>query len=194
MARANHSGNNRDEHVKVTTQRKPGFLERLGETTGGMLVGLIAFLFSFYLLFTNEGRCVRTRNSLEEGLSLVVILNDVFTPLPQNDGKLVHLSGSLMTMQPLYDPNYGISVHVVKLQRRVEMYQWVEYGDSRDYEEDGEKKTETRYSYNTEWKSEVVNSRNFDREIGHKNPSSMAVESFVAVAADVSVGHFHLSK
>ncbi|XP_067883834.1 transmembrane protein 43-like, partial [Heterodontus francisci] len=131
MARANHSGNNRDEHVKVTTQRKPGFLERLGETTGGMLVGLIAFLFSFYLLFTNEGRCVRTRNSLEEGLSLVVILNDVFTPLPQNDGKLVHLSGSLMTMQPLYDPNYGISVHVVKLQRRVEMYQWVEYGDSR---------------------------------------------------------------
>ncbi|XP_078399129.1 transmembrane protein 43 [Cetorhinus maximus] len=96
--------------------------------------------------------------------------------------------------RPLYDPNYGISLHVVKLQRRVEMYQWVEYGDSRDYEENGEKKTETRYSYNTEWKSEVVSSRSFDREIGHKNPSSMAVESFMAVASDVSVGNFHLSK
>ncbi|XP_041046823.1 transmembrane protein 43-like [Carcharodon carcharias] len=194
MARPNSSGSSRDEHVKVTSQRKQGFLERLGETTGGMLVGLVAFLFSFYLLFSNEGRYVRTQNSLDEGLSLVVSLNDVFTPLPQNDGKLVHLSGSLMTQQPLYDPNYGISLHVVKLQRRVEMYQWVEYGDSRDYEENGEKKTETRYSYNTEWKSEVVNSRSFDREIGHKNPSSMAVESFMAVASDVSVGNLHLSK
>ncbi|XP_078066130.1 transmembrane protein 43 isoform X2 [Mustelus asterias] len=159
-----------------------------------MLMGLVAFLFSFYLLFTNEGRCVTTQNSLDEGLSLVMSLNDIFTPLPQHDGKLVHLSGSLMTQQPLFDPNYGISLHVVKLQRRVEMYQWVEYGDSRDYEENGEKKTQTGYSYNTEWKSEVVNSRSFDREIGHKNPSSMAVESFMAVAVDVTVGNFHLSK
>ncbi|XP_038668052.1 transmembrane protein 43-like isoform X2 [Scyliorhinus canicula] len=159
-----------------------------------MLVGLMAFLLSFYLLFTNEGRCVTTQNTLDEGLSLVTSLNDVFTPLPQNDGKLVHLSGSLMTLQPLFDPNYGISLHVVKLQRRVEMYQWVEYDDSRDYEENGEKKTETRYSYNTEWKPEVVKSKSFDREIGHKNPSSMAVESFISVAADVNVGNFHLSK
>ncbi|GCB78077.1 hypothetical protein scyTo_0021167, partial [Scyliorhinus torazame] len=63
-----------------------------------------------------------------------------------------------------------------------------------DYEENGEKKTETKYSYNTEWKSEVVKSKSFDREIGHNNPSSMAVESFIAVAADVNVGNFHLSK
>ncbi|XP_043563496.1 transmembrane protein 43 [Chiloscyllium plagiosum] len=194
MVRPNQPGSSRDEHVKITNQRKQGFLERLGETTGGMLVGVLIFIFSFYLLFTNEGRCVRTQNSLNEGLSLVVSLSDVFTPLPQNDGKLAHLTGSLMTLQPLYDPNYGISLHVVKLQRRVEMYQWVEYGDSRDYEEDGEKKIETRYSYNTEWKSEVVNSRSFDREIGHKNPSSMPVESFTAVASDVNVGNFHFSK
>lgn len=26
------------------------------------------------------------------------------------------------------------------------------------------------FSLDTEWKPEVVNSRNFDREIGHKNP------------------------
>ncbi|XP_067854466.1 transmembrane protein 43 [Heptranchias perlo] len=159
-----------------------------------MLVGLIAFLLSFYLLFTNEGRCVRTQKSLDEGLSLVVSLNDVHTPLPQHDWKLVHLSGPLMTAQPLFDPNYGISLHAVKLQRRVEMYQWVEFEDSRDYEENGEKKTETRYSYNTEWRSEIVNSRNFDREIGHQNPSSMAVESFMAVAPDVNLGRFQLSK
>lgn len=34
-------------------------------------------------------------------------------------------------LQPLYDPNYGVTVQAVKLQRQVEMYQWVEYSESR---------------------------------------------------------------
>lgn len=44
----------RKEHVKITSESKPGFLERLSETSGGMLMGLVTFLLSFYLLFTNE--------------------------------------------------------------------------------------------------------------------------------------------
>lgn len=45
---------NKREHVKITSEQKPGFLERLSETSGGMLVGLATFAFAFYLLFTNE--------------------------------------------------------------------------------------------------------------------------------------------
>ncbi|XP_030062527.1 transmembrane protein 43 isoform X1 [Microcaecilia unicolor] len=185
---------NATEHVKITSERKPGFLERLSETSGGMLIGLVAFALSFYLLFTNEGRAVRTAASLDEGLSIVVSLKDINGASAQNEGNLVHLSGPLKTSKPLYDPNYGISVQAAKLKRHVEMYQWVEYEDSRDYEENGETKKETRYSYNTEWKSEVVSSRHFDREIAHQNPSAMAVESFTAVASDVQMGRFSLSK
>ncbi|XP_007429705.1 transmembrane protein 43 [Python bivittatus] len=184
----------KDEHVKITSERKPGFLERLSETSGGMLVGLATFALSFYVLFTNEGRALKTASSLAEGLSLVVPLDNIQIISQENDKKLVHLSGILRTSKPLYDPSYGLSVRAVKLKRQVEMYQWVEYEDSREYEENGEVKKETRYSYNTEWKSEVVNSRNFDREIGHKNPSAMAVESFTAVAPDVQVGKFILSR
>ncbi|XP_067271201.1 transmembrane protein 43 isoform X2 [Pseudorasbora parva] len=98
-----------------------------------------------------------------------------------------------MTETPLYDPNYGVSVQAVKLQRRVEMYQWVEYSESRDFEENGETKTETSYSYNTEWRSEVISSRHFDKEVGHMNPSAMAVESVTVVAPDVWVGRLFLS-
>ncbi|XP_077181472.1 transmembrane protein 43 [Paroedura picta] len=185
---------NKKEHVKITSERKPGFLERLSETSGGMLIGLATFAMSFYILFTNEGRALKTATSLDEGLSLVVPLDDIQSVLQENDHKLVHLSGTLRTSKPLYDPSYGLSIRAVKLKRHVEMYQWVEYEESKDYEENGELKKETRYSYNTEWKSEVVNSRNFDREIGHKNPSAMAVESFTAVAPDVQVGRFFLSK
>ncbi|NXU36216.1 TMM43 protein, partial [Drymodes brunneopygia] len=184
----------RKEHVKITSEPKPGFLERLSETSGGMLMGLVTFLLAFYLLFTNEGRALRTAKSLEEGLSLVVPLDSIHSISQQNEGRLVHLSGALSTSKPLFDPSYGISIQAVKLKRNVEMYQWVEYEDSKEYEENGEIKKETKYSYNTEWKSEVVNSRNFDREIGHKNPSAMAVESFTAVSPNVQVGSFVLSK
>ncbi|KAL0154288.1 hypothetical protein M9458_050401 [Cirrhinus mrigala] len=88
-----------------------------------------------------------------------------------------------------------------------------------DYEENGEKKTETTYTYSecraaisrllvfladTEWKSEVISSRHFDQEVGHTNPSAaaprvsdlcvsflsaMAVESVTVVAQDVWVTH-----
>uniref|UniRef100_A0AAX7SKF5 Transmembrane protein 43 n=1 Tax=Astatotilapia calliptera TaxID=8154 RepID=A0AAX7SKF5_ASTCA len=96
--------------------------------------------------------------------------------------------------KPLYDPNYKVVVHAVKLKRQVEMYQWVEYHESRDYQENGETKTETTYTYNTEWKPELVNSRNFDKEIGHQNPSAMAVESVMVVSPEVRTGPFILSK
>ncbi|XP_007500345.1 transmembrane protein 43 isoform X1 [Monodelphis domestica] len=184
---------NRKEHVRITTDQQPGFLERLSETWGGMFVGLMTFLLSFYLIFTNEGRALRTATSLAEGLSLVVPLNTIHSVAPENDGKLVHLIGSLRTSKLLSDPNYGVFIPAVKLKRQVEMYQWVESEESREYTEDGQVKTERRYSYNTEWKSEIVNSRNFDREIGHKNPSAMAVESFTAVAPFVQIGRFFLS-
>ncbi|XP_015284871.1 PREDICTED: transmembrane protein 43 isoform X2 [Gekko japonicus] len=194
MSRNFSDTGNKKEHVKITSERKPGFLERLSETSGGMLIGLATFAMSFYILFTNEGRALKTATSLNEGLSLVVPLDNIQSVLQENDHKLVHLSGPLRTSKPLYDPSYGLSIRAVKLKRHVEMYQWVEYEESKDYEENGELKKETRYSYNTEWKSEVVNSRNFDREIAHKNPSAMAVESFTAVAPDVQVGNFFLSK
>ncbi|XP_063267937.1 transmembrane protein 43 isoform X2 [Prinia subflava] len=194
MSRNFSDTGSRKEHVKITSEPKPGFLERLSETSAGMLIGLVTFLLAFYLLFTNEGRALRTAKSLDEGLSLVVPLDSIHGISQQNEGRLVHLAGALSTSKPLFDPSYGLSIQAVKLKRNVEMYQWVEYEDSKEYEENGEIKKETKYSYNTEWKSEVVNSRNFDREIGHKNPSAMAVESFTAVSPNVQVGSFVLSR
>ncbi|KAF4789444.1 Transmembrane protein [Turdus rufiventris] len=214
MSRNFSDTGSRKEHVKITSEPKPGFLERLSETSAGMLIGLVTFLLAFYLLFTNEGRALRTAKSLDEGLSLVVPLDSIHSISQQNEGRLVHLAGALSTSKPLFDPSYGVSIKAVKLKRKVEMYQWVEYEDSKEYEDNGEIKKETKYSYDTEWKSEVVNSRNFDREIGHKNPSAnqefdhnsgtnqglclflsaMAVESFTAVAPNVQVGSFVLSK
>lgn len=182
------------QHKRVSSQSNPGFLERLSETAGGTVVGIGLFFLSFYVLFTNEGRALQTTSSLNEGLSQVVSLEPFSSLDLQNNNRLVHLSAQLRTAQPLHDPNYRVVVQAVKLKRQVEMYQWVEYQESKDYQENGETKTETTYNYNTEWKSELVNSRNFDKEIGHQNPSAMAVESVTVVAPEVRVGPFSLSK
>lgn len=178
----------------MTVQSNPGFLERLSETAGGTVVGVGLFFLSIYVLFTNEGRALQTASSLHEGLSQVVSVEPFSNLDLQNNNRLVHLSAELRTSQPLVDPNYRVVVQAVKLKRQVEMYQWVEYRESKDYKEDGETKTETTYNYNTEWKSEVVNSRHFDKEIGHQNPSAMAVESVTVEAPEVRVGPFRLSK
>ncbi|XP_024126936.1 transmembrane protein 43 [Oryzias melastigma] len=187
-------GKGPDQHKRVTVKHNPGFLEKLGDTAGGTVLGVGLFFLSIYILFTNEGRALQTASSLDEGLSQVVSLG----PYPyldvQNNQRLVHLSAKLHTVQPLHDPNYRVVVQAVKLRRQVEMYQWVESRESRDYQENGETKTETTYSYNTEWKSELINSRNFDKEIGHQNPSAMAVESVTVVAPAVQAGPFVLSK
>ena len=48
------STSNNKDHIRITNKSQPGFLERLSETSGGMFVGLMTFLVSFYLIFTNE--------------------------------------------------------------------------------------------------------------------------------------------
>uniref|UniRef100_A0A8C4MG46 Transmembrane protein 43 n=1 Tax=Equus asinus TaxID=9793 RepID=A0A8C4MG46_EQUAS len=226
MAANYSSSSNRREHVKTTTEPQPGFLERLSETSGGMFVGLMTFLLSFYLIFTNEGRALKTATSLAEGLSLVVSPDSIHSVAPENEGRLVHIIGALRTSKLLSDPNYGVHLPAVKLRRHVEMYQWVETEESRQsllhwgvwpgrcellpvgdaerlecLRRDGltlglpvlSLQRIHRGWADTEWRSEIVNSRNFDREIGHKNPSAMAVESFTATAPFVQIGRFFLS-
>lgn len=188
------SGPDPDQHRRVSVKSNPGFLERLGETAGGTIFGVGLFFLSIYILFINEGRALQTASSLDEGLSLVKSLGPYSSLDLQNNDRLVHISAQLRTLEPLHDPNYRVVVQAVKLRRQVEMYQWVEHQESRDYQEDGQTKTETTYTYNTEWKSEVVNSRNFDKEIGHQNPSAMPVESVTVVAHEVQVGPFVLSQ
>uniref|UniRef100_A0A8C9Q1Q4 Transmembrane protein 43 n=1 Tax=Spermophilus dauricus TaxID=99837 RepID=A0A8C9Q1Q4_SPEDA len=177
----------RREHVKITSDPQPGFLERLSETSGGMFVGLMTFLLSFYLIFTNEGRALKTATSLAEGLSLVVSPESIHVVAPENEGRLVHIVGALRTSKLLSDPNYGVHLPAVKLRRHVEMYQWVETEESREYTEDGQTKTETRYSY-SEYR---LATKGPAGRILH--PLAMAVESFTATAPFVQIGRFFLS-
>ncbi|XP_076812856.1 transmembrane protein 43-like [Clavelina lepadiformis] len=179
-----------DAH-KVTYRHKPGFLERVGQSCTGSLVGLVLFLASFCLLYYNEGLSVEMMEILDEALNEVIPLDLDAKSL--SNGRLVHVSGLLHTNKVLGDPSYGVAVPCVKLHRKVEMYQWVEHSTLKEIDEGDEIRQETTYTYNTEWSSTSVKSRDFAEEFLHQNPKEIPYEGWTQVADEVFVEGVKLS-
>lgn len=182
-------------HVRVSHRRAPNFLERVGNSMVGSVVGVFVVLGACCLLFWNEGRSVRTYEMLVEAGDLCNPLRSPDNVYDNLNNKLVYLSGKLATAEPLEDRLFGVPQSAVRLRRKVEMYQWVEETETREYNEpDGSIRKETIYNYFTEWKNYVVDSNSFDDRRYHDNPKTMPVEKMELTAESVTVGLFTLSR
>src|SRR5262245_60534915 len=115
-----------------TETTRKGWTTRLGESVKGIVLGLVLVVLSCIGLFWNEGRAVQTAKSLAEGASLVIDI-DPGRVDPANDGKLVHVTGTIKAGIVPIDSEFGVSADGLRLVRTVEMYQWQE-----------EQKTETK--------------------------------------------------
>nr|XP_039263983.1 transmembrane protein 43-like [Styela clava] len=182
----------KDRVVRTTTRQKPGFLEKLGSNFAGSFAGFALFLLSFYVLYSNESRSVETVAVLEEVLDLATPIHSA-QDIGRTDGQLVHVSGPL-DARLLGDPKYPVALPCVKLSRHVEMFQWVEHSEVKEYEERNQIKKETTYTYGTEWSHIVHKSRDFAEEFGHENPKEMPVSNYHQTASEVSVNGLKLSK
>ena len=177
----------------VTVTSRQSWFSRIVSAFAGVIIGLILFFAAFPLLAWNEGRAIKREKTLQEGAKTVV---DVpASPVDAtNDGKLVHVTGTVTASGPASDPTFGISAEAIKLQRGVEMYQWNEEQKSETKKQvGGSEETVTTYSYDRRWSSTLIDSQNFHTRDGHQNPSEMPVESETFVADDVTVGAFDLS-
>lgn len=131
-------------------------LEQFRESWLTAIIGSILFATGMCLLFWNEvcnlyvmfsvrffiqrinfhcfqGKAVKVAYSLDEALQNVAVLSNPFKLLPEFEGRLIHISGSLSISEPLTEPDHGIIMLSVKLKRRVQMYQWVEIEEERRY-------------------------------------------------------------
>ena len=177
--------------MAVTEVTEESWFSRLGGAFRGILVGIILFVLSIPLLFWNEGRAVRRAEALKQGSATVVaVAADKI--LPENEKKLVHVSGMLTTEDTLTDAVFGISIKGIRLEREVEMYQWKEKSSTKSEKKlgGGVKKT-TVYTYEKGWSSSLINSSSF-KEGGHNNPAEFPFESEKWYASDVKLGAFSL--
>ena len=155
--------------------------------------GFVFVTGAFVLLFWNEGRTVRTAKSLAEGARAVVSISADKVD-PANEGKLVHMTGEATTTETLSDPEFGVSVPAIKLERRAEMYQWKEDSTSHTTSNSGGgTETTTTYSYSLVWSPLLIDSSSFKEHNSHQNPPKMPVKSQTETAKIVTLGAFTFS-
>ncbi len=169
------------------------WFSRIGKAFSGIIVGLILLIIGIALLFWNEGRAVKTYNTLKEGQGLVINVSADEVDAG-NDAKLVHLTADATTEEILVDEDFGISANAIRLQRDVEMYQWKETEESETRKKlGGGEETVTTYTYSKQWSSGLNDSSNFQQPEGHENPSEFPYDSMTWDAENVPVGAFYLS-
>ena len=143
---------------------------RLRNSVGGVVIGLVLIIGMVVLLFWNEGRAVTTARSLAEGAGAVVSVGADAVEAA-NEGKLIHVSGTVTTDSAPSDDDFAISAPGVRLVRNVEMYQWKEESHSETTKKlGGGEETITTYTYSKEWDDSPINSGAFKQPSGHQNP------------------------
>ncbi len=116
---------------------------------------------------------------------------------PQNNGKLIHVTGELVGAENLADPEFGVAVDALRLRRRVWMYQWQQgslQSQSSLGTEDAKGNTTTllktrTYNYSKAWLEKLVDSRSF-YNAGHDNPATKEIPDRTVDATKITLGVF----
>src|SRR5260370_2728639 len=113
----------KEDDDEVTETQETSWLQRVGQSFAGVIFGILLIVGACVLLFWNEGRAVKTARALTEGAGVVqsVAADKVD---PANEGKLIHVIGTLATSGPVTDAEFGMKSSGVRLIRHVELFQW----------------------------------------------------------------------
>ena len=152
----------------------------------GLFFGLLLCINALRTLTSNEQQAVHHAKTLAEGQRVVRSI-ELDQAEADNDGKLVHLSGEVTVDEVLRDTLFDVEiVNVIKLRRRVEMYQWEEQQYMDEY-------GTLDARYRKKWSEHLINSKQFELPKGHRNPASMPVKTKAVIAKQVKLGDFTLS-
>ncbi|MCQ2204096.1 MAG: TMEM43 family protein [Bacteroidales bacterium] len=182
--------------MAVTETTTTSYGTRVKRSAGGIKSGIILFVAGTCLLWWNEGRAVKTATMLEEAQDVAVHVENVENVDPALNGKLIHATANATTKDVLTDTDFGVSATAIKLDRKVEYYQYVEdcQTESKDKLGGSEETTKT-YTCKVEWVRTPVNSSSFhgSNATSYKNITLMNFEDKSCVAQNVSFGGYHLN-
>lgn len=177
--------------MSYTETTSEGFFSRLGNSIGGIFVGILLILASSALLYWNEGRYVREAAGLSEGKGSVQEIQESKVD-PAMEGKLVHLSGTTKAGSALEDSAFGVSAKAIRLRRQVHFFEWVEKKESKKRKKlGGGEETTTTYSYEKKWVDQHKDSGDF-KEKGHENPTPPDIANQDFASSDSTIGAYKL--
>ncbi|MBI1291459.1 hypothetical protein GC173_09485 [bacterium] len=178
-----------DTYTQITNK---SWFSRLSSGLGGIVTGFVLVVVACGALFWNEGRAVKTERALSEGAGSVASI-DAATPVADNEGKLVHISGPVSVSAAPVDPlfaSFKLPANTIRVSRSVEMYQWAQSSRSEKKKKlGGGEETVTTYSYAKEWSSRRNDSSSFKQPAGHENPDFL-VPSGSFTADHATIGAF----
>ncbi len=180
------------EHSSSTTRVEyQSATKNISDSFFGALLGMLLFAGSHILLFWNEGRTLHREAALDEAKDKVREIDVDGTSstgslLSAADGTLVHASGraSAPNGETIEDADIGLvgSEHglaVLKLSRSVKVWQWVQKSNSTTEKQlGGGSRTVTTYTYEKEWRSELLNSSQYQNPPFPANPTHKPSDDF----------------
>jgi len=180
---------------RITRSVQQGFFSRMASSFIGIIVGICMVPGSVLLISWNEYRTVHRSRGLAEGEKVVAEVADAFEIMPTLNDRLVHVTGTATTEKTLSDPDFGVSQKALRMERQVEMFQWVEQKESKTRDKlGGGRETITTYSYDRRWHEGRVNSQSFEERSGHENPQlRYSGQSQVTDRATIGVFRLHSS-
>lgn len=180
--------------MAYTETTSTSYGQRLAGSAKGMIGGLLMFIIGTCLLWWNEGRTVRTAKAIGDAASHVESVADVSKIDASLNGKLIHASAFADTKDTLTDDMFGVRERAIRIDRKVEYYQWVENAQTREREKiGGGKETTTTYTYEKKWVDKPVNSAEFkDPQYQSANKVLSEVEERNEMAQHVTFGAYTL--
>lgn len=164
---------------------------RLRDSVLGVGVGIVLVIGMVGALFWNEGRAVQTQRSLDEGAGLVVSAEPSSVDT-EHEGQLIHVTGPVTTQQTVSDAQFAVTAQGVRLERKVEMFQWIQSSRTENQRNLGGGETRvTTYRYVPDWSERHHDSARFHEPTGHQNPS-MVFESTDFSITEAELGAFSL--
>jgi hypothetical protein len=172
---------------QFVTIKRTSWLGNIMNSFVGVLFGIILFVVAFPVLWFNEGR---TNMATVAKASVLV---DGANVNQQTEGKQVAVSGTLTSDEQLGDTPYLAAGAYIQLNRKVEMYAWVEHKSTEtDKDTGGSSTTTTTYTYNKQWTSSPEDSNAFEHSQGHTNPP-LPVQSATMVVSSARIGAYTIN-
>jgi hypothetical protein len=172
----------KDVYTKVTSR---GLGSRTKGGCAGVVAGIVFFIASFGVLYWNEGRVDMSAIAKN---AIPIAVESVSNT--EAEGQLVSGYGKFVTSENIGDDLYLKPGNYLAVQRKAEIYAWVETKHTDTHRNTGgSDTTTTTYTYETQWVENVQNSDSFEYPAGHTNPVKI-IESLDKKAGTANIGAY----